>query len=176
MKKVLGVVSTFFLLLALSTGLFSVKASAAEMNYVNVSKDGKLLRGGTFNKAVREMACGKKIGEDGGYHRSENDTLIKKIKFMSAGKTLTDKNVDLISFLKNKGVTDFGSTYAVYDDGTVYVINRDNKIIFNEYSAALCTSMMALEFIDFGNKVDASNVTDMGSFFYDCESLKTVNW
>jgi surface protein len=175
MKKVLGTVSTFFLLLVLSMGLFTIKAQAAEMKYVNVSENGKLMGGSKFNKTVRELAAGTKIGESG-YRRSENDTLIKKIKFMSAGETLTDKNVDLISFLKGKGVTDFGSTYAVYDDGNVYVINRDKKIIFNEDCGGMCTSMMALENIDFGNKVDGSNVTRTNSFFYDCEKLKTVNW
>ena len=132
-----------------------------------------LIEGREFNSIIKNLA-----NNSTDLTVEYEDTLIKKIEFLSFGKLPENYTLETLKNLKNADVSEKqnNSIVAYYDKETQTIyIYSENKIIFNSQSTKMFLLFTAVETINFGDFIDTSNVTSMSYMFELCSSLTNLD-
>lgn len=119
---------------------------------------GTLISGDKFNDTLKSFTMTVETGIN-------QEKTVKKIIFTSL-----KPNTNLKTKKVGEGVT------AYYDpsSNTIYVY-CPKKIIFNSSSYDMFENFTAVEAIEFNTDIDTSKVTEFGSMFSNCNSLKQID-
>ncbi|MCR5624201.1 MAG: BspA family leucine-rich repeat surface protein [Lachnospiraceae bacterium] len=97
------------------------------------------------------------------------DTTIKEIEFLSSLATVPT------SFTNSASIGD--DVIAYYNSSTkkISIYTEADKFIFNPTCFYMFADLKALTTLNFGNKIDTSQVTEMDFMFSGCESLTSLD-